>query len=53
MREYPPIPMSNTQAYEAQVNYRKFIQERSDWEYTNVYADEGISGTNTKKTYRV
>jgi DNA invertase Pin-like site-specific DNA recombinase len=37
-------------SYEAQVNYyRKFIQERNDWEYTNVYADEGISGTNTKK----
>ena len=29
--------------------YRKFIQEKSDWEYTNVYADEGISGTNTKR----
>ena len=37
-------------SYEAQVNYyRKFIQERGDWEYTNVYADEGISGTNTKR----
>jgi site-specific DNA recombinase len=37
-------------SYEAQVNYyRKFIQERSEWEYTNVYADEGISGTNTKR----
>lgn len=37
-------------SYEAQVNYyRKFIKERSDWEYTNVYADEGISGTNTKR----
>lgn len=37
-------------SYEAQVNYyRKFIQERNDWKYTNVYADEGISGTNTKR----
>ena len=37
-------------SYEAQVNYyRKFIQDRPDWEYTNVYADEGISGTNTKR----
>jgi site-specific DNA recombinase len=37
-------------SYEAQVNYyRKFIKERSEWEYTNVYADEGISGTNTKR----
>ena len=37
-------------SYEAQVNYyKKFIQERNDWEYTNVYADEGISGTSTKR----
>ena len=37
-------------SYEAQVNYyKKFIQERLDWEYTNVYADEGLSGTSTKK----
>jgi len=37
-------------SYEAQVNYyKKFIQERSDWEYINVYADEGITGTSTKK----
>ncbi len=37
-------------SYEAQVNYyKKFIQEKSDWEYINVYADEGISGTNTKR----
>lgn len=37
-------------SYEAQVNYyQKFIQERLDWAYTKVYADEGISGTSTKK----
>ena len=37
-------------SYEAQVNYyKKNIQERPDWEYINVYADEGISGTSTKK----
>jgi len=37
-------------SYEAQVNhYKKSIQERADWEYVNVYADEGITGTNTKK----
>ena len=37
-------------SYEAQVHYyKKLIQERPDWEYVNVYADEGISGTNTKK----
>jgi len=37
-------------SYEAQVNYyKKFIQERPDWEYINVYADEGITGTSTKR----
>ena len=37
-------------SYEAQVNYyMKFIQDRADWRYINVYADEGITGTNTKK----
>ena len=37
-------------SYEAQVNYyRKYIQERPEWEFANVYADEGITGTSTKK----
>ena len=37
-------------SYEMQVKtYRNYIQERVDWEYVNVYADEGISGTNTKR----
>ncbi len=37
-------------SYEAQVTYyKKYIKERPDWEYTHVYADEGITGTNTKK----
>ena len=37
-------------SYEAQVTYyHKYIQDRPDWEYTHVYADEGITGTNTKK----
>ena len=37
-------------SYEAQVKYYKeFIQERIDWDYVNVYADEGISGTSTKR----
>lgn len=37
-------------SYEAQVSYyKKFIQERNDWTYINVYADEGLSGTSTKK----
>lgn len=37
-------------SYEAQVEYySKFIREKADWEYVDVYADEGITGTNTKK----
>lgn len=37
-------------SYEAQVSYyKKFIQERNDWTYMDVYADEGLSGTSTKK----
>lgn len=37
-------------SYEAQVRiYTEMIQKRPDWEFVNVYADEGISGTNTKK----
>jgi len=37
-------------SYEAQVNYyTKYIKERPDWEYVNVYSDEGITGTNTKR----
>ena len=37
-------------SYDAQVEfYKHHIQEKPDWEYVDVYADEGISGTNTKK----
>ena len=37
-------------SYEAQVDYyTKYIQSRSDWEFVEVYTDEGISGTNTKR----
>ncbi|MFH5881888.1 recombinase family protein [Liberiplasma polymorphum] len=37
-------------SYEAQVTYyKKFIEDKPDWEYINVYADEGLSGTNTKR----
>lgn len=37
-------------SYEAQCNYyEKFIKGKPDWEYKGVYADEGITGTNTKK----
>ena len=36
-------------SYEAQVRYySNYIKSRNDWEFVNVYTDEGISGTNTK-----
>ena len=37
-------------SYEAQVDYyTNFIKSRDDWEFVDVYTDEGISATNTKK----
>lgn len=37
-------------SYEAQVNYyTNFINGHPDYEMAGIYADEGISGTNTKK----
>ncbi len=36
-------------SYEAQVDYyTNYIKNRKDWEIVRVYADEGITGTNTK-----
>lgn len=29
--------------------YTKFIKSKPEWEFVDVYTDEGISGTNTKK----
>lgn len=37
-------------SYEAQVDfYRQYIKNNPEWEFVAVYADEGISGTNTRK----
>lgn len=37
-------------SYEAQVKYyTQYISNNPDWEFVKVYADEGISGTSTKK----
>jgi len=37
-------------SYEAQVDYyTNYIKSRDDWEFVDVYTDEGISATNTKK----
>lgn len=36
-------------SYEAQVSYyTDYIKKRDDWEFVNVYTDEGISATNTR-----
>ena len=37
-------------SYDAQVaHYTGFIKKNSEWEFVGIYADDGISGTNTKK----
>ncbi len=37
-------------SYDAQVkHYSEFIQRKPEWEYVKVYADDGISGTSTKR----
>ena len=37
-------------SYEAQVDYyRKYICSNPEWKFVGIYADEGITGTNTKK----
>ena len=37
-------------SYEAQVDYyTEYIKRRADWEFVCVYADEGITGCNTRK----
>ena len=37
-------------SYEAQVeHYTDFIKKNPEWEFAGIYADDGISGTNTKK----
>ncbi|MEG0579972.1 MAG: recombinase family protein, partial [Niameybacter sp.] len=37
-------------SYEAQIgHYSNFIQKNNEWDLAGIYADDGISGTNTKK----
>ena len=37
-------------SYEAQIDYyTNYIKSRDDWEFVNVYTDEGISGTGIKR----
>lgn len=42
--------MSRLQVIDVQVDYyTKFIKSNPQWEFVEVYTDEGISGTNTKR----
>ena len=37
-------------SYEAQIeHYTNFIKNNEEWEFAEIFADDGISGTNTKK----
>lgn len=37
-------------SYEVQVeHYTQFIEKNPEWELAGIFADDGISGTNTKK----
>lgn len=37
-------------SYEMQVeHYKAFIQKNEEWQFAGIFADDGISGTNTKK----
>jgi len=37
-------------SYEAQIDYyTKYIKANDEWQFVNVYTDEGISGTSTKR----
>lgn len=37
-------------SYETQVeHYTEYIKKNQDWEFAGIFADDGISGTNTKK----
>ena len=37
-------------SYEAQIeHYTEYIKKNPTWEFAGIYADDGISGTNTKK----
>ena len=39
----------STDSDEQVEHYTEFIQKKPEWEFAGIYADDGISGTNTKK----
>src|SRR5699024_10130770 len=50
---YDRVPIDNEKqasSYEVQVaHYTTYIKNNPEWELAGIYADDGISGTNTKK----
>ena len=47
--DLPKATEEQLTSYEAQVSYyTDYIRKRADWEFVNVYTDEGISATNTQ-----
>ncbi|MCU6792408.1 recombinase family protein [Paenibacillus sp. WQ 127069] len=41
--------LEQKESYENQLqHYTRYIQSNTDWDYVDIYADEGISGTGTK-----
>ncbi|KLE14148.1 recombinase family protein, partial [Clostridium sp. C8] len=43
-------PEEQNSSYEVQVaHYTEFIKKNNEWEFAGIFADDGISGTNTKK----
>ena len=39
----------STDSDEQVEHYTEFIQKKPEWEFAGIYAEDGISGTNTKK----
>ena len=47
---YCRVSTEQETSYEAQVtHYTEYIQKNPEWELAGIFADDGISGTNTKK----
>ncbi len=49
MLVFPREQDEQQSSYEAQVDfYTRYIKSNPDWEFVGVFADRGITGTNTK-----
>ena len=48
--EFQPLYEDQASSYETQVaHYKEYITKNPKWELAGIYADDGISGTDTKK----